>query len=46
VYTRFPSGIVRVEVCQRSKAEQDLVDVAGILMDDEGEAAPPKPGDL
>ena len=46
VYTRFPSGIVRVEVCQRSKAEKDLVDVAGILMNDEGEAAPPKPGDL
>ena len=46
VYTRYPSGIVRVEVCLRSKAEKDLVDVAGILMDDEGEAAPPKPGDL
>ena len=31
---------------QKSKAEKDLVDVAGILIDDEGEAAPPKPGDL
>lgn len=46
VYTRYPSGIVRVEVGVPSKAEKDLVDVTGILMDDEGEAAPPKPGDL
>lgn len=46
VYTRYPSGIVRVEVCVPSKAGKDLVDVTGILMDDQGEAAPPKPGDL
>ncbi|MEU6222766.1 hypothetical protein [Streptomyces sp. NPDC047042] len=46
VYTRYPSGIVRVEVCLRSKAGKDLVDVTGILMDDDGEPAPPKPGDL
>lgn len=46
VYTRYPSGIVRVEVCVPSKAEKDLVDVTGILMNDEGGSAPPKPGDL
>ncbi|ELP68772.1 hypothetical protein ACKI1I_34325 [Streptomyces turgidiscabies] len=46
VFTRYPSGIVRVEVCLRSKGGKDLVDVTGILMDDEGEPSPPKPGDL
>ncbi|MEH0423831.1 hypothetical protein [Streptomyces sp. B21-083] len=46
VFTRYPSGIVRAEVCLRSKGGKDLVDVTGILMDDEGEPAPPKPGDL
>jgi len=46
VYTRYPSGIVRVEVGLPSKAAKDLVDVTWIVIDEMGEPTQPKPGDL
>ncbi|MEW2121156.1 hypothetical protein AB0945_39670 [Streptomyces sp. NPDC005474] len=45
-YIRLASGIVLLEACTPSKADKDLFDVSWTLMDDEGEPAQPKPGDL
>ncbi|MFF5494623.1 hypothetical protein [Streptomyces aquilus] len=46
VFVRLPSGIIHAEAYVPSKAGKDLVNAVGILMDDEGEPAEPKPGDL
>ena len=46
VYTKLPSGIVLVEARVPAKAGKDVFETHSILMDDWGNPAQPKPGDL